>query len=145
MSHYIGLLDTFEFERVITPVAGDEKAHRIVRREGAGVVAAITPWNYPFHLALGKLVPALAAGCTVVLKPAPDTPWNTLEIGRILLEHTDIPAGVVPAVTRVKAVVSHRGCWCRVRASATQWTWLWRLCRSSRGVTSMILPTTWGL
>ncbi|NRI70112.1 aldehyde dehydrogenase family protein, partial [Rhodococcus sp. MS16] len=62
MSHYIGLLDTFEFERVITPVAGDEKAHRIVRREGAGVVAAITPWNYPFHLALGKLVPALAAG-----------------------------------------------------------------------------------
>ncbi|MFE4499143.1 aldehyde dehydrogenase family protein [Rhodococcus sp. NPDC056743] len=99
MSHYIGLLDTFEFERVITPVAGDEQAHRIVRREGAGVVAAITPWNYPFHLALGKLVPALAAGCTVVLKPAPDTPWNTLEIGRILLEHTDIPAGVVNIVS----------------------------------------------
>ncbi|NMD64423.1 UNVERIFIED_ORG: aldehyde dehydrogenase (NAD+) [Nocardia globerula] len=99
ISHYIDLLDTFEFERVITPVAGDEKAHRIVRREGAGVVAAITAWNYPIFLAIAKLIPALAAGCTVVLKPAPDTPWNTLEIGRILLEHTDIPAGVVNIVS----------------------------------------------
>lgn len=99
MSHYIDLLGTFEFERVLTPLPGDEATRRIVRREAAGVVSAITPWNYPFHLALVKLVPALAAGCTVVLKPAPDTPWNTLEIGRLLLEHTDIPAGVVNIVT----------------------------------------------
>ncbi|WP_024795610.1 aldehyde dehydrogenase family protein [Tomitella biformata] len=99
ISHYIDLLETYEFESVITPIAGDEAAHRIIRREAAGVVAAITPWNYPYFLAIGKLATALAAGCTVVLKPAPDTPWNTLVIGRIVLEHTDIPAGVVNIVT----------------------------------------------
>ncbi|WP_280490239.1 aldehyde dehydrogenase family protein [Nocardia carnea] len=99
ISHYIDLLGTYEFERVITPIPGDESAHRIIRREAAGVVAAITPWNYPLFLALGKLAPSLAAGCTVVLKPAPDTPWNTLEVGRIILENTDIPAGVVNIVS----------------------------------------------
>ncbi|MFF0818691.1 aldehyde dehydrogenase family protein [Rhodococcus sp. NPDC003318] len=99
MSHYIDLLDTYDFERVITPIPGDEAARRIVRREAAGVVSAITPWNYPVFLAIAKLAPALAAGCTVVLKPAPDTPWNTLEIGRFVIEHTDIPAGVVNIVS----------------------------------------------
>ncbi|MFD1812595.1 aldehyde dehydrogenase family protein [Rhodococcus gannanensis] len=99
MSHFINLLDTYEFERIITPIAGDEGAHRVVRREAVGVVAAITPWNYPLFLALGKLAPALAAGNTVVLKPAPDTPWSTLEVGRLILEHTDIPAGVVNIVS----------------------------------------------
>ncbi|MFF0815045.1 aldehyde dehydrogenase family protein [Rhodococcus sp. NPDC003318] len=99
ISHFTDLLGNYEFERVITPIPGDEAARRIVRREAAGVVSAITPWNYPFHMALVKLLPTLASGCTVVLKPAPDTPWNTLEIGRIILEHTDIPAGVVNIVT----------------------------------------------
>lgn len=99
MGHYSDLLESYEFETVIDPAAGDEGAHRIVRREAAGVVSAITPWNYPVFLALGKLAPALAAGCTVVLKPAPDTPWTTLEIGRIIHDHTDIPAGVVNIVT----------------------------------------------
>jgi len=51
-------------------------SRRIVRREAAGVVGAITPWNFPLYLNLCKLGPALAAGCTVVLKPAPDTPWS---------------------------------------------------------------------
>lgn len=99
VGHYIDLLEHYEFEKVITPNVGDEGAHRIIRREAAGVVAAITPWNYPIFLALGKLAPTLAAGCTVILKPAPDTPWSTLEIGRLLNEHTDIPAGVVNIVT----------------------------------------------
>ncbi|EME67314.1 aldehyde dehydrogenase [Rhodococcus ruber BKS 20-38] len=97
MSHYIDLLDTYEFEHVVD--AGDPSTQRVVRREAAGVVAAITPWNYPFYLAIAKLTAALAAGCTVILKPAPDTPWNTLEIGRIVAEHTDIPPGVVNIVT----------------------------------------------
>ena len=48
---------------------------RTVRREPVGVVAAITPWNVPNQINLAKIGPALAAGCTVVLKPAPDTPW----------------------------------------------------------------------
>jgi aldehyde dehydrogenase (NAD+) len=70
-----------------------------VRREPVGVVAAITPWNVPTQINLAKVGPALAAGCTVVLKPAPDTPWVAAELGRIAAEHTDIPAGVLNVVT----------------------------------------------
>ncbi len=70
-------------------------AHRWIRREAAGVVAAITPWNVPHQINLAKLGPALAAGNTVVLKPAPDTPWCATVLGRLVAEETDIPAGVV--------------------------------------------------
>jgi aldehyde dehydrogenase (NAD+) len=70
-------------------------ARRRIHREPAGVVAAITPWNYPLALNLFKIATAMAAGCTVVLKPAPDTPWSATEIGRLIAEQTDIPAGVV--------------------------------------------------
>ena len=72
---------------------------RIIRREAAGVVAAITPWNYPFYLNICKVAAALAAGCTVVLKPAPDTPAVALAIGELAAEHTDIPPGVLNVVT----------------------------------------------
>jgi len=72
---------------------------RTVRREPVGVVAAITPWNFPNQINLAKLGPALAAGNTVVLKPAPDTPWLACELGRFVAEHTDIPPGVVNVVT----------------------------------------------
>ncbi|MDA4107230.1 aldehyde dehydrogenase family protein [Mycolicibacterium holsaticum] len=69
--------------------------HRWVEKEAAGVVAAIIAYNYPNQLALAKLGPALAAGCTVVLKSAPDTPLITLALGELIANHTDIPAGVV--------------------------------------------------
>ena len=69
--------------------------HRWIEREAVGVVAAITPYNYPTQINLAKLVPAIAAGCTVVLKGAPDTPWSALALGRLIAERTDIPAGVV--------------------------------------------------
>jgi aldehyde dehydrogenase (NAD+) len=72
---------------------------RRVRREPVGVVAAITPWNFPNQINLAKLGPALAAGNTVVLKPAPDTPWVAAELGRLAAEHTDLPAGVLNVVT----------------------------------------------
>ena len=72
---------------------------RQVWREPMGVVAAITPWNYPLLLHLAKIGPALAAGCTVVLKPPPDTPWSATHIGRLVAERTDIPAGVLNIVT----------------------------------------------
>ena len=72
---------------------------RTIRREPAGVVAAITPWNFPNQINLAKVGPALAAGCTVVLKPAPDTPWVAAELGRLVAEHTDIPPGVFNVVT----------------------------------------------
>ncbi|NVN48600.1 aldehyde dehydrogenase family protein [Mycolicibacterium hippocampi] len=69
--------------------------HRWVEKEAAGVVAAIIAYNYPNQLALAKLAPALAAGCTVVLKSAPDTPLISLALGELIANHTDIPAGVV--------------------------------------------------
>jgi acyl-CoA reductase-like NAD-dependent aldehyde dehydrogenase len=97
---YAELLETYEF----TEDLGDREAfglqnHRWTEKEAAGVVAAITAYNYPIQLALAKLGPALAAGCTVVLKAAPDTPWSTLALGRIIAESTDIPAGVVNVIS----------------------------------------------
>ena len=72
---------------------------RWVEREAVGVVGAITPWNYPNQINIAKVAPALAAGCTVVLKPAPDTPWTGLALGRLAAEETDLPAGVLNVVT----------------------------------------------
>ena len=94
------LLEGYEFESdlgVAAPMGIPSK--RTVRREPVGVVAAITPWNVPTQINLAKIGPALAAGCTVVLKPAPDTPWVAAELGRLVAEHTDFPAGVVNVVT----------------------------------------------
>jgi len=71
---------------------------RLLRREPVGVVGAITPWNVPLYLNIAKLGPALAAGCSVVLKPAPDTPWSATHVGRIVAERTEIPPGVVNIV-----------------------------------------------
>jgi acyl-CoA reductase-like NAD-dependent aldehyde dehydrogenase len=72
---------------------------RTVWREPVGVVGAIVPWNYPFEVTINKLGQALATGNTVVLKPAPDTPFNATRIGRIVAEQTDIPPGVLNVVT----------------------------------------------
>ena len=94
------LLETYEFESdlgVASPMG--IASRRTVRREPVGVVAAISPWNVPTQINLAKVGPALAAGCTVVLKPAPDTPWVACELGRLAAEHTDIPAGVFNVVT----------------------------------------------
>ncbi len=68
---------------------------RWVEREPYGVVSAISAYNYPTQLNLAKLGPALAAGCTVVLKGAPDTPLINLALGRMISENTDMPPGVV--------------------------------------------------
>ena len=76
---------------------------RMIRRkvwhEPVGVVGAIVPWNFPFEVTIHKLAQALATGNTVVLKPAPNTPFNATRLGRLIAEHTDIPAGVVNVVT----------------------------------------------
>jgi aldehyde dehydrogenase (NAD+) len=72
---------------------------RTIAREAVGVVGAITPWNFPHQINLAKLGPALAAGNTVVLKPAPDTPWCAAVLGEIIVEHTDFPPGVVNIIT----------------------------------------------
>lgn len=100
LGHAAGLPETYTWETdlgVAAPMG--IKTHRVLRREPIGVVGAITPWNFPHQINFAKLGPALAAGNTVVLKPAPDTPWCAAAVGAIIAEETDIPAGVVNIVT----------------------------------------------
>jgi phenylacetaldehyde dehydrogenase len=83
------------------------------RREPVGVVAAIVPWNSPMIMTAMKLAPALAAGCTIVLKPAENTSLTALYLGRLLLE-AGVPDGVVNIVTGFghetgQALAEHRG------------------------------------
>jgi aldehyde dehydrogenase (NAD+) len=82
-----------------------QQHRRWVEKEAVGVVAAIIGYNYPTQLALAKLSPALAAGCTVVLKAAPDTPLITLALGELIAEHTDIPPGVVNVISSTDVAV----------------------------------------
>ncbi|MGV0791450.1 aldehyde dehydrogenase family protein [Mycolicibacterium sp. XJ1819] len=72
---------------------------RWVCKEAVGVVGAISPWNYPFEVLMGKLAPALATGNTVVVKASPETPWTATTVGRIVAEATDLPDGVVNVIT----------------------------------------------
>jgi betaine-aldehyde dehydrogenase len=82
----------------------------IYRKEPVGVVGQIAPWNYPLMMAIWKIGPALAAGCTVVLKPAPTTPITTLMLAELSAE-AGIPPGVVNVVTggndTGQAIVEH--------------------------------------
>ena len=66
---------------------------RQVWKEPVGVVGAIVPWNFPLEVTLNKLGQALATGNTVVLKPAPDTPWNATRLGRARRRADRLPAG----------------------------------------------------
>jgi len=92
-------IDTFEWERALPEGhAFGMKARRWVVKEPAGVVGAIIPWNFPFEVTLQKVGQALATGNTMIVKPAPDTPWNATRLGRLIAEKTDIPAGVVNVV-----------------------------------------------
>ena len=76
---------------------GSRSSRRIVRVP-VGVVGAITPWNIPLDMPIAKVAGALAAGCTVVLKPAPDTPLTMNLVARLIAEETDLPPGVVNIV-----------------------------------------------
>ncbi len=75
----------------------------LLRREPIGVVGAITPWNYPFMMAIWKIAPALAAGNAIVLKPAPNTPITTIKLAEIAIE-AGLPAGLLNIVTGEAAV-----------------------------------------
>ncbi|MFC5022394.1 aldehyde dehydrogenase family protein, partial [Streptomyces coeruleoprunus] len=102
---YAELLETFPF---------DEKVgNSTVLLEPVGVVGAITPWNYPLHQIVAKVAPALAAGCTVVLKPAEDTPL-TARVFAEAVHEAGFPAGVFNMVTGLgpvagQALVEHTG------------------------------------
>ncbi|MEU6200874.1 aldehyde dehydrogenase family protein [Streptomyces sp. NPDC047061] len=100
---YARLLETYEFEECI--------AASLVVREPVGVVAAITPWNYPLHQVVAKVAAALAAGCTVVLKPSEVTPLDAYLLTEIL-DAAGLPAGafnLVPGTGAVagEALVAH--------------------------------------
>lgn len=76
----------------------------VVLRQPVGVVAAITPWNFPAAMVTRKVAPALAAGCTVVLKPAMQTPLTALALA-VLAERAGVPAGVFNVVTGAAKVI----------------------------------------
>ncbi len=90
------ILDTYEFETQV--------GNSLVVREPVGVVGAITPWNYPLHQITLKVAPALAAGCTVVLKPSEVAPLNAFILAEIIHD-VGLPAGVFNLVTGVGPVV----------------------------------------
>jgi len=99
----VGVLRYYANLAVRTPVEQrrprlDGRGETLVRREPVGVVAAIVPWNYPQALTMFKLAPALAAGCTVVLKPAPETSLDALELAAAA-ERAGLPAGGLNVVT----------------------------------------------
>jgi acyl-CoA reductase-like NAD-dependent aldehyde dehydrogenase len=93
---YVGILDDFAFEEQI--------GNSLVIKEPVGVVGCITPWNYPLHQIVAKVAPALAAGCTVVLKPSEVAPLNAFILAEII-DGLGLPAGVFNLVTGTGPVV----------------------------------------
>ncbi|MCB0940772.1 MAG: aldehyde dehydrogenase [Mycobacterium sp.] len=108
LRYYAQLITETPIEEIRPSVIG----HTIVRREPVGVVAAVVPWNYPQALSAFKLAPALAAGCTVVLKAAPETALDALVFAEAAQE-CGLPPGVlniVPGAVETGAhLVSHPG------------------------------------
>jgi acyl-CoA reductase-like NAD-dependent aldehyde dehydrogenase len=106
---FVGIASSFPWEEVRPGFFGEDV---LVRRESAGVVAAIVPWNVPLFLVVGKVAPALLAGCSVVVKPAPETPLDSLLFAE-LLEEASLPPGVVSILpgdgTVGEALVNHPG------------------------------------
>ena len=96
MAGYVQVLDEFVFE--------EQVGNSLVVKEPVGVVGAITPWNYPLHQIIAKVAPALAAGCTVVLKPSEVTPLNAFILAEII-DASGLPAGVFNLVTGTGPVV----------------------------------------
>jgi betaine-aldehyde dehydrogenase len=95
-ARYADLLGEFAFEERV--------GHSLVLREPVGVIGAITPWNYPLHQVALKLAPALAAGCTVVLKPSEVAPFTAFVLAEVI-EAAGLPKGVFNLVTGSGAAV----------------------------------------
>ncbi|MEV7061793.1 aldehyde dehydrogenase [Streptomyces collinus] len=98
------VITTFRWYGQLADKLTDESPHTapdalaLVTREPAGVVGAVVPWNFPLTLAGWKIAPALAAGCTVVLKPSENSPLSALLLGRLATE-AGLPPGVLNVVT----------------------------------------------
>ncbi|WP_374204835.1 aldehyde dehydrogenase [Pseudonocardia sp. WMMC193] len=102
LDYYAGLAGTVDAEDVRPGML----SRTSVRRGPVGVVAAITPWNYPQALAAMKIAPALAAGCTVVLKPAPETALDAYVFADAALE-AGLPAGVLNVLPGGRSAGAH--------------------------------------
>ena len=108
--YYAGIAATIEGRQIPTP---NPNYLVYTRREPVGVVAAITPWNSPLLLMTWKLAPALAAGCTIVIKPSEHCPASTLGFAE-LIDQAGFPPGVVNVVTGLSretgaSLASHKG------------------------------------
>jgi aldehyde dehydrogenase (NAD+) len=107
LTYAADLAESYEFVQDMgTGESMGMMSRRVVRREPVGVTACITPWNAPMQVNLAKAAFALAAGCTVILKPAPDTPWSATVLGKLTAEATDIPAGVFNVVPTSDSAVA---------------------------------------
>ena len=84
--------------------ATNSQLRYVVLKQPVGVCAAITPWNFPAAMITRKAAPALAAGCTIIIKPATETPFSALALGA-LAEQAGIPAGVIQVVTGKSSVI----------------------------------------
>ena len=101
--YYAGWADKIEGRTIPTAGAFGRPVFSYTVREPVGVIAAITPWNAPTMIATWKFAPALAAGCTMVMKPSEEAPLTTLHIAK-LMEEAGFPAGVFNVVTGVGEV-----------------------------------------
>jgi betaine-aldehyde dehydrogenase len=96
--YYADMAERFEAAGDTIVDVGDDRFDARIRREPLGVVGAITPWNYPLLMAVWKVAPALAAGCTIILKPSELCSLSCVELARII-DATDLPKGVFNLVT----------------------------------------------
>ncbi|HEY1738593.1 MAG TPA: aldehyde dehydrogenase [Acidimicrobiia bacterium] len=103
LNTFINVAKEYAWEETRTGVLGTDV---IVRSEPVGVVAAIVPWNVPQFVTMSKLAPALLAGCTIVIKPAPETPLDAMFMAQ-LLEEAGIPKGVVSVLPAGREVGEH--------------------------------------
>ena len=99
---YLDVARTYPFREL----RRSRNGHALVLRKPIGVVAGVVPWNVPLSLTIQKLVPALLTGCTLVLKPAPETPLDAYLVAR-LLEQAGLPPGVVNVVPAGREVSEH--------------------------------------
>ena len=108
LGYYAGLAATYPWEEEKIGLFGAGRVHR----EPVGVVAALIPWNVPFFIACNKLAPALIAGCSVILTPAPETPLDANLLAEWLTE-AGLPEGllsVLPAGREVgEYLINHPG------------------------------------
>lgn len=104
IDYYAGAVMRIEGTTIAPPrhIAAETEALTYTLREPVGVAGQIVPWNVPLSTAILKLAPALAAGCTVVMKPSEETPLSALALGGMILE-AGIPAGVVNIVNGLGA------------------------------------------